>query len=121
MEKTIPVHLQEIIFSSHVPEISRRLSKLENEGKIRKIAPRIFTSNFDEPIEAIIKRNLFQIIGQLYPGAVLSHRSAFEFTPTKAGHIFITYQYTKKIVLPGVILRLLAGPGPVEGDNPVSG
>lgn len=121
MEKTIPLHLQEIIFSSHIPQISRQLSKLENEGKIRKIAPRIFTPIFDEPIETIIKRNLFQIIGQLYPGAVLSHRSAFEFTPTKAGHIFITYQYTKKIVLPGVILRLLAGQGPIEGDNPISG
>lgn len=121
MEKTIPIHLQEIIFSSPVPEISRQLSQLENEGKIRKIAPRIFTPIFDEPIEEIIKRNLFQILGQLYPGAVLSHRSAFEFAPTKAGHIFITYQYTKKVVLPGVILRLLEGPGPITGDNPISG
>lgn len=121
MEKSIPIHLHEIIFSSSVPQISRQLSQLENNGKIRKIAPRIFTPIFDEPIETIIKRNLYQIIGHLYPGAVLSHRSAFEFAPTKGGHIFITYQYTKKIVLPGVILRLLAGPGSIEGDKPISG
>jgi len=121
VEQTIPIHLQEIIFSSNLPEVSRQLTQLENKGKIRRIAPRIFTTVFDEPIETIIKRNLFQIIGHLYPGSILSHRSAFEFAPTKAGHIFITFKYTKKVFLAGVILRLVSGPGPIEGDNPISG
>jgi hypothetical protein len=29
--------------------------------------------------------------------------------------------YTKKINLPGVVLRFVQGPGPIEGDNPLSG
>ncbi len=68
-----------------------------------------------------MRRNLFTILGRLYPGAVLSHRSAFEFKPTSANHLFLTYTYTKKINLPGVVLRIMEGPGPIAGDNPLSG
>lgn len=42
MEKILPVHLQEIIFSPSDQKISKQISKLEKTGKIRKIAQRIF-------------------------------------------------------------------------------
>jgi len=121
MENILPIHLQEIIFGSSEPRISKQISKLERESKIRKIAPRIYSSNLTEPVEEIIKRNLFKILGKLYPGAVLSHRSAFEFKPTGAGHIFLTYSYTKKVPLPGIIIRFLEGSKPIKGDNPIFG
>ncbi len=121
MENNIPFHLQEIIFGSSESRISKQISKLEKEGKIRKIAPRTYSSNLTDSIEEIIKRNLFRILGKLYPGAILSHRSAFEFQPTKAGHVFLTYSYTKKVTLPGITLRFLEGHKPIEGDNAMSG
>lgn len=121
MEKNLPIHLQEIIFSSSDPNISARVSKLEKQGKIRKIAPRVYSPNLTEAPEEIIRRNLFHILGKLYPGALLSHRSAFEFQPTKAGHIFLTHTYTKKINLPGITIRFLEGHKPLEGDYPFSG
>jgi Fic family protein len=121
MEKFLPIHLPEIIFGSPESKVSRQISKLVKTGKIRKIAPRLYTSNLVEPINEIVRRNLFQIIGKLYPEALLSHRSAFEFAPTKAGHIFLTYTYTKKVNLPGITLRLLKGHKPIEGDNLISG
>jgi hypothetical protein len=52
---------------------------------------------------------------------VLSHRSALEFQPTSAGHIFLTYTYTRKIPLPGITLRFMQGHGRIEDDNPLSG
>lgn len=121
MEKNIPIEFQEVVFSSKDSTISKQLSKLVEAGKLRKISPRIYTSNFDDLPETIIRRNLYLILGKLYPGAILSHRSALEFQPTTAGHIFLTYTYTKKIPLPGVIVRLLEGPGHISGDNPLSG
>lgn len=60
------------------------------------------------------------IVGKLYPGSVLSHRSAMEFKPTSANQIFLTYTYTKNIQLPGITLRFLQGAGPIEGDNPIT-
>ncbi len=121
MENILPIHLQEVIFSSHEPRISKQISKLRADGKIKKIAARIYTSNMVEPAEVIIVRNLFIILGKLYPGAVLSHRSAFEFQPTKAGQIYLTYSYTKNIQLPGVTLCFLEGSKPIDGDNAISG
>jgi len=121
MENILPIHLQEVVFSSSDSKHSKQISKLEKEGKLRKIASRIYTPNFTDSPETIIRRNLFTILGKLYPGSMLSHRSALEFRPTSAGHIFLTYTYTKKINLPGITIRFMEGPGPIEGDNPVSG
>ncbi len=121
MENIIPIHLQEIIFSSSESKVSKLVTKLEREKKIRKIAPRIYSSNFlDAPAE-IIRRNLFLILGKLFPGAILSHRSAMEFKPTKSGLIFVTYTYSKKYKLPGLTVRFIKGIGPINGDNPLNG
>ncbi len=121
MENILPVHLQEIIFGSSESKVSKQISRWLKEGKIRKIAPRIYSSNLIDSVEEIVSRNLFQILGKLYPDAILSHRSAFEFKPTKDGHIFLTYTYTKKVNLAGITLRFLEGHKPIEGDNPISG
>lgn len=121
MEKNRPIHLQEVICSSRDAKISKQISKLLSAGVIRKIAPRVYSSNLDEPIEDIIRRNLFHILGTIYPGTMLSHRSAFEFQPTKTGQIFLTTSYTKKVKLSGITLQFLSGPSPIEGDNKFSG
>ncbi len=121
MENILPIHLQEIIFSSSDQKISKQISKLVKTGKIRKIAQRIYSSNFIDQPDAIIRRNLFIVLGRLHPGAILSHRSAFEYEPTNEGHIFLTYSYTKKVNLAGVILRFLEGHKALPGDNQISG
>ena len=121
MENNIPIHLQEVIFASKDTAISRQLGKLTETGQIKKIAPRIYTSNFEDSDEVIIKRNIFTILGKLYPGAVLSHRSALEFKPTSANQIFVTYTYTKKIELPGITIRFMEGMPALEEDHPFSG
>ena len=117
MEKNKQFHLQELIFSSSNPEISRQISRLEKLGEIRKIAPRIFTSNFEDTPENIIRRNIFSILGNLYPDAVLSHRSALEFKLTDDFQIFVTHSYTKKVQLPGVSINFLKGKSAIDGDK----
>lgn len=121
MENILPLHLQEVVFSSSDSKLSKQISKMKKGGKLRKIAPRIYTPNFTDSAETIVRQNLFSILGKLYPGSLLSHRSALEFKPTSVGHIFLTYTYTKKIDLPGITLRFMEGHGPIEGDNPFSG
>ncbi len=121
MENRRPLHLQELIYASKDPNISRQISQWEKQGRIKKISPRIYTTNLTETPEAIISRNIFQVIAHLYPGALLSHRTALEFKPTDTGNVFLTYTYTKKIQLPGITLNFLEGNGPIEGDNPFAG
>jgi len=112
---------KEIIFASADYNESKRISSLQKKGIVKKIAPRIYTANLDEDPAEIIKRNILLILSGLYPSAVLSHRSAFEFKPTSSGDIFLTYSYTRKIKLPGVTINFLQGSGPIEGDNKLYG
>ena len=107
MEKNPPIQSYEVIFGSADKKINRQISKLHKSGKIRRLAPRLYTSNTTDADEVIVRRNLFVILEKLYPGAMISHRSAFEFKPTDAGHIFLTYKYTKKIQIPGITFRFL--------------
>ncbi|UKJ06672.1 Fic family protein [Solitalea lacus] len=118
MDKNTPLHLQEIIFSSSNAEKSRAISSLIKQGKLKKLAPRIYSPNLEDEEQSIIKRNLFKIIGHLYSGALLSHRSAFEYRPTTSGDIFLTYNYERRIKLPGVTLNMMAGPSALSDDLP---
>jgi len=113
--------MSELIFASSKPQEAYKISKMLQEKKMRKIAPRIYSTNLEEAPSAIVKRNILEILGNLYPEAVLSHRSAFEFKPTATNKLFVTYTYTKKIKLPGITINFLEGKGPVSGDNKMIG
>jgi len=113
--------MSELIFASSNPKEAYKISKMLQEKKIRKIAPRIYSTNLEEAPSAIVKRNILEILGNLYPEAVLSHRSAFEFRPTATNKLFVTYTYTKKIKLPGITINFLEGKGPIDGDNKMIG
>ena len=114
MEKNIP----EVVFGSSDKGISKSISRMVKSGKLRKLMARVYTSNFHDPSEVIVGRNLYLIIGKLFPGALLSHRTALEGGPTEDHTIFLTYKYTKKIQLPGFTVRLMKGPGPTKYDMP---
>jgi len=89
--------LPEIIFGSSDSNRSKEIIRLQRKNLVRKLIPRVYTSNLIDSDEVIVKRNLWIILGHLYPGAILSHRSALEGGPTSDGHIFLTYKY-KKII-----------------------
>lgn len=71
-----------------------------------------------DSLEDIVRRNLFRILGFLFPHAVISHRSAFELKPTEDGDIYLTYNYTKNVKLPGLKVHLMEGHGGGERDMP---
>src|SRR4030067_3276496 len=119
MEKTQrPVAQKEVIFGSAESRVSTAISRDVKAGRLRRIAPKLYTTNLMDPPENIVRRNLYRILGRYYPGAVVSHRSALEGGLTRDGTLFLTYKYTKRGPLPGITLRLLEGKVPVEGDNP---
>ena len=110
--------INEIIIASSDPETSRQITKLKREGKITKIASRVYTSNMNDAPEHIVRRNIFYILGKLYPKAVISHRSAFEVRPSTDGDIYLTYTYTRNVKLPGVTVHLMEGPKGLPSDSP---
>lgn len=102
--------------SSQSAEISRAV----RAGHIRKIGPRLYTSNTKDAPEQLVRQNLWQILSLLLPGAVVSHRSAIENKISPAGRIYVTQGYSRIIKLPGLEVVILEGPGPIEGwDGPI--
>jgi len=108
----------EIVFGSSDPQTSRTITRQVKRGTLRKLMGRVYTPNLTDTPEAIIRRNIYIILGHLYRGAVISHRSALEGGLTDNNTLFLTYKYTRKTLLPGITLRFLAGPGPTEDDAP---
>lgn len=121
MSATIDLN-KEILFSSSDSVVSRSISRAEKEGKIRKIAPRIYTTNLRDSIEHIIKRNFFDILKWRLPNAVISHRSALELRPTKTGNFFVTSTSNRKISdLEGITINVMKGKPALDSDVHLGG
>lgn len=110
--------LSEIVFGSSQPAQAKRLRRLLVSKRARKIASRIYTTNLTDPPEIIIRENIYPILGRLFPGAVISHRTALEGGPTKRGEVFLTASYPRKVKLPGLSVSVLKGAGAGVDDKP---
>ncbi len=115
-EKKSTLALPEVFLSTN--EIKRQVSRWAHKGEVRKIAPRLYTRNMVEPPEAIVKRNLWQVVALLFPDHVVSHRTAMELRPSPDGSITLTGTYPRRVRLPGVLVRVLDGPPALPGDMP---
>ena len=100
---------------------SADVGRMVRAGTARKIGPRLYTRNVQDPPEDIVGRNLWTIVALLAPGAVVSHRTAFENRPAPDGSVFLSGSYPRRIDLPGVTIRQVVGGGPAEGDMPYMG
>lgn len=106
--------MPEVVLSTR--ETSYQISREVKAGRLKKIAPRLYTTRVTEDPERIIRRNLWEVVGLLSPGSVISQRTALELKPTPDGSVFITGKYPRTMRLPGLKVRIVRGPGPAEGD-----
>src|SRR5579872_498331 len=120
MEKNSRKLWPEIIFGSSDSKQSQAIRRAVAKGILKKMAPRLYTSNLIDEPASIIKRNLYHILATYFPGAILSHRTALEGGPVD-GTIHLTYKYTKKLNLPGLTIRLIKGSAALPGDNEFMG
>ena len=108
---------KELIIASEEPKEKMMLFRLLEKGRVRKLAPKVYTTNLIDSPESIIRRNLLELLAWRLPGCVISHRSAQSMRPTELGNMYITYSFTKRIdSYPGVVLNVLEGPKPLDND-----
>lgn len=110
--------LSEIIFGTSKSAEAKRLRRLLLSKQVRKLASRIYTTNLSDPPERIIRENVYQILGRLFPETVISHRTAIEGGPTKNGEVFLTGPYPRKVKFPGLTVTVVKGPLAGEEDKP---
>ena len=113
----------ELVISSGGSTLANAISEAVSAGELRKVVSNIYTSSVGSHPADVLRRNLYIVLGRLYPGSILSHRSALEGGPTliadnEPRHIVLTYKYDKRITLPGLVVHLVKGDGPLPGDLP---
>jgi hypothetical protein len=119
MPKKLQIDMPEIFLSSEYP--AKRIYNLSKQGEIRKIAPMLYTTNTADSIDGIIRRNLWRTVELLYPGAVISERTAVEMKIAKDGSLFVISDKKRPTAIGGVIIRPKKGAPPQSSDMPFMG
>ena len=108
--------MPEVLISNQ--RLARAIFQQEKAGRMRKLASRLYTRNLKDSPEKIIERNLWPLVAELLPGALIADRTALENRPSADGSIFLISSHKRDIVLPGVTLRPRPGPAALESDLP---
>jgi hypothetical protein len=96
---------------------ARRLQRLAEQGQLRRIHAGVYTDDLVQPLESIVRRELYVLCSLLAGDSIISHRSALESKRlTAGGNVFLTGPYRRNIKLPGVKLRIAQGPGALGSD-----
>jgi len=89
---------------------STTLSKAVAEGRIRRLAPKIYTADLRSDPTEIVRENPWRILARLLPGAVIVDRSAAGGGRISSGVLFVAAETSRKAVsLPGLEIRIRAG------------
>ena len=78
--KNLAAQLPEVFLSDTTSTLA--VTRLRKAGHLRKLAPRLYTTNLRDDLAAIVRRHAWQIVAMLAPGTVVSFRSALEMRPT---------------------------------------
>ena len=109
--------LPEILFASSDPSESRRIRALLDSGQIRPLISRAYTSNLIDPIDMIVRRNIWLLVAHIFPEAIISHRSAIEYRISPYNNLYLTAGSRRVYRWPGVNIRIAEGPGQLSDDG----
>jgi Fic family protein len=109
------IGLPEVFIST--ADNKRKIYSLIKAEKLRKLSSKLYTSNLIDDAEKIVSRNLWRIVGLLYPNAMISDRSAIELKPTSSGTIFVISNKTRSTTICNVTIKPRKGHPAIDGDN----
>jgi len=108
--------LPEVFLSNK--KIANKIARELKKGNIRKIGPRLYTTNLKDSPEYIIKKHLWVIVSEYFPDGLITDRTALENVPAKDGSIFLISERKREVLLPGYTLKPRIGIPAQESDYP---
>ncbi len=91
------------------------LRRATEDGRIRRLAPKLYTADLKSNPGDIVTENRWYILGRLIPGAMIADRSAAEGGRIVDGYLFVaTDKRRTPIRLPGLQVQIRQG-GPIGG------
>ena len=94
-------------------EVSRRVA----DGRLRKLATRLYTRNLRDAPRDIVRRNLWAIVAGYFPDALVADRTALELEPARDGSVCVVSPRGADVELPGIVLRPRRGTPPHHDDQ----
>lgn len=110
------IKLPEVFVSN--AKLASRVSRELKKGHLRKLGSRVYTTNLTEAKELLIKRHVWFVVRELFPGSVIVDRTALEHRPATDGSVFIISKKKRPVHLPGLSIYPRKGQGPLEEDKP---
>jgi len=103
-----------IVFSRDQPAAT--ISKRVSRGELVRLARGVYTTEVErDPVE-VVREHAFDIVGQMFPGAVITDRSARTGAPVDGALYLAHPARARAIELPGLKVRARTGAGPQPGD-----
>ena len=94
------------------------LSRAVREGRIRRLAPNIYTADLVSRPDEVVVENRWPILARVLPGAVVADRSAAEEGRVASGRLFVVSDLPRRSIrLPGLEIQVRPG-GPFEAPVP---
>lgn len=110
-----------VLYAELSPAQKRAVQRELQAGKLQRIATGMATPLPPADWSVLIARERLRVLAALFPGAVLSHRSALAGGQPEEGVIHLTANSKRTVQLPGLTVMLWKGPPPAPGDAPMLG
>ncbi len=101
------------------PAQQRAVQRRVAAGELNRVRAGMATPLPPAEWPALFRREKARVLAALFPGAVVSHRSAFD--GMAGATVYLVGRYARVVELPGLRVVISRGPGPVEGDLPIQG
>ena len=110
------------VFITPADMASETATRAIADGRLRRVARGVVTDELDGVVEQVVADHLFELVARLLPGAVITDRSSQAGGATISADdgtriLYVTHPTRRRdLTLPGHLVAVRSGPGPVEGD-----
>jgi hypothetical protein len=119
----LPAPADELLFAASLPAAeARKLQRQAAAGGLIRVCKGVYAPAMtQEELAALVGRNWQRVAGVIVPGGVVSHISAMKGGLLPNGEVTLSHPtvFNKKVTLPGLVVRVVRGPGPLPGDLPM--
>src|SRR5262245_45445239 len=117
----MPGPLPPFLFPAENQFERRWMAQLRTEGRIHRVGPRLYTSLSEDAVPAAARAAWTMIVSALFPGALVTHRTALDYLPSPEGIVYLTSTTNRRLSYPGLTLEFIRGPGSLPDDPPFLG
>jgi hypothetical protein len=108
-----------IIFAADAPAAT--ISDRSRRGELIRLATGVYTSEVTSSPAAVVAREWYTIAGRMFPGAVVTDRSALTGGPVN-GVLYLAHDgRAREVELPGLCVSARPGAGPLQEDMALPG